>query len=684
MIGQTISHYRILEKLGAGGMGVVYKAHDTRLERAVALKFLPDDLTHNQQALERFRREALATSALNHANICTVHDIGEQDGRPFLAMEFVDGQTLRQHIGGKPLAIEEILNLGIQIADALDAAHSQGIVHRDIKPGNIFVTRRGQAKVLDFGLAKLIARDTTEASHASAEEPVSIVGIISGTPSYMSPEQIRGDDLDGRTDLFSLGLVVYEMATGQKAFTGSHAGLIIEAILSRDAASPVRLNPELPVRLEEIIGKALEKDRDRRYQRAADVRSDLQRLKRDMDSSYSSTLPIVAASERAGNPSGASGAARTLSGASAPSSAYKQVAVATLKRHRMVFLAAAVLGLAGLGYRSYRWLADSRSAAIDSIAVLPFVNASNDPNSEYLSDGVTEDVIDGLSRLPRMRVMSRSSVFHFKSANPDVQTSARSLHVSAVLTGRLLHRGDSVEVSAELVNAQDDSHIWGGHFSYQLKDLYLVQDEIAREISERLRVRPSQGEQQQLVKHAAENGEAYQLYLQGRYHWNKRSKPQLEKGLEYFQRAVEKDPNFAPGYAGVADSYSLLHDYLFMPTQEALAKGKPAAERAVALDENLAEAHLALASFLDMFEWKWTEAEKEYQRAIALNPNYAVAHHWYSSFLLRMGRRQFASRENASALRLDPLSATIVTSTGQLVRDEGRFEEARVYFQKAI
>jgi serine/threonine protein kinase len=299
MIGQTISHYRIVEKLGAGGMGVVYKAHDLRLERPVALKFLPDDLTHNPQALERFRREALATSALNHANICTVHDIGEQDGRPFLAMEFVDGETLRQHIGGKPLAIEEILNLGIQIADALDAAHSQGIIHRDIKPGNIFVTKRGQAKVLDFGLAKLIARgaaarDATEVSQAS-EEPVSIVGIISGTPSYMSPEQIRGDDLDVRADVFSLGLLLYEMATGKKAFGGSTGGAIIEAILSR-TPEPVRsLNPELPVELEAIINKAVEKDKEKRYQGAAELRADLQVLRRGFESGHTATQLLATA-----------------------------------------------------------------------------------------------------------------------------------------------------------------------------------------------------------------------------------------------------------------------------------------------------------------------------------------------------------------------------------------------------
>src|SRR5580765_5317516 len=440
MIGQTISHYRILEKLGAGGMGVVYKAHDLRLERPVALKFLPDDLAHNPQALERFRREALATSALNHANICTVHDIGEQDGRPFLAMEFVDGETLRQHIGGKPLAIEEILNLGIQIADALDAAHSQGIIHRDIKPGNIFVTKRGQAKVLDFGLAKLIARgaaarDATEVSQVS-EEPVSIVGIISGTPSYMSPEQIRGDDLDTRADVFSLGLLLYEMATGKKAFGGSTGGVIIEAILSRSPEPVQSLNPELSLELEAIINKAIEKDKEKRYQSAAEVRADLQVLRRGFESGHTATVLLATAG-------------------------MQQLAMAKRKRWLVPAISAAVVAAIAAGGWLYYTKKTNALSETDTVVLADFANKTGDSVfDDTLRQGLTVQLEQSpfLSLIPDQRTRQTLQLMGKplnEKLTPEVAREiCQRLGSKAYLTGSISSLGSQYVIGLSAINCQ--------------------------------------------------------------------------------------------------------------------------------------------------------------------------------------------------------------------------------------
>jgi serine/threonine protein kinase/Tfp pilus assembly protein PilF len=543
MIGQTISHYRIVEKLGAGGMGVVYKAHDTRLERPVALKFLPDDLLHNPQALERFRREALATSALNHANICTVHDIGEQDGRPFLAMEFVDGVTLRQYINSRPLPIEEILNLGIQIADALDAAHSQGIIHRDIKPGNIFVTKRGQAKVLDFGLAKLVARgaaarDATEVSHGPMEEPVSIVGIISGTPSYMSPEQIRGDDLDPRADVFSLGLLLYEMATGQKAFSGGTGGLIIEAILSR-TPPPVRtLNPEIPVELEAIINKAIEKDKEKRYQSAAELRADLQVLRRGFESGHTATQLLATAG------------LQQLSWTKR-----NKWAVPTIS-------AAAVAALALGGWLYYTKKAHALSES-DTVVLAEFVNKTGDAVfDDTLRQGLTVQLEQSpfLSLISDQRMRQTLQLMgkpETQKLTPDIAREAcQRLGSKAYLTGTIANLGSQYVIGLSAINCQTGEPLTQEQVTADSKEHVLsALGSASGKLRERL------GESLKTVNNfstpieqaTTPSLDALQAYSMGREALSGRG--DSSAAVPLFLRAIKLDPNLAIAYSSLGTTY---------------------------------------------------------------------------------------------------------------------------------
>jgi len=658
--GQTVSHYKILEKIGSGGMGCVYKAEDLRLNRLVALKFLGPNLSVDQSALSRFRRESQATAALSHPNLCTLYTIEEHAGEPFMVLELLEGKTLDRLTQGLPIGLEQLVKLATEVARGLEAAHSAGVIHRDIKPSNIFVTNRGDVKILDFGLAKLnmaTAWDRGRSPVADATltrlDSGTLAGTTFGTIAYMSPEQVRAENLDHRTDVFSFGAVLYELTTGQRAFPGDSVGVILDGILNRPPVRPQQLRPEVPPALAFIIDKALEKDRTQRYQSSGDIRADLERIQQD--------LPP---------------ARRPLKALRRPYS------VRFLGPAISLVLLVCALGL--LRISGWKFPSTSAHRNLQSLAVLPLENLSGDKDQAEFADGMTEELIATLGRLGDIRVISRTSTSQFRGTHKPLPEIARQLNVDAVVEGAILRSKDRVRITARLIQASDDKQLWTNSYERDLHDVLKLQDEVAHSIVNELRGELRKPNRSAFNNSRIINPDAYDAIIEGRYLWNKRDEQSLHKAIQQFQKSIEIEPVNAAAYVGLADSYNALGYGNYLSPADSFLRAKVAASKALEIDPSSADAHASLGYATMYFDWDFNRAENEFQQAIEINPNLASAHQWYAYLLMAKEHPDEARLQIDLARQLDPLSVPINTDMAFTYYYSGHPGEAIRFIRTAL